>query len=180
MIFPGMTAGGKARVGVLLGLALVMGSGCDRLHRPEPAPPPATTWKSPAPLADIAIVPKRKPAAPAPVRRVRAVETPPPAAEVPPASETAGLLPVRGLDIRGFSETQTRLMLGPPAEERLRVPSKVWRYSVSQCSVDVFLSLDLEKQAYRVLDTSIVRADAPDMLPGRCLGLIQEAHRAQS
>lgn len=82
----------------------------------------------------------------------------------------------------GLRESQVSAYLGRPGTVRQEGPATVWRYSVSQCWVDVFFFSDLATGNRQVLTYEIEteRLGEQQGAPGRCLQLIQNEFERKS
>lgn len=139
-------------VTALLGL-----SACAAVGPDQPAPPArpagtAASGRAPSPVAPPPARPTVKPTA-----ELGALRPPPrPGADAP-------AVPPK---LVGLSEDETVTLLGPPSEEAVEPPGKVWLYRAGGCQLSVHLFPDMEKGGFYALDY------AADSGRDACLGKV--------
>ncbi|HJS33625.1 MAG TPA: hypothetical protein VJ924_16650, partial [Alphaproteobacteria bacterium] len=75
------------------------------------------------------------------------VARPPPSPVTPPAPTP----PQPGIKLVGLSQPETAEILGQPAQESDAAPAKVWRYRASECVLDVYFYLDVQRNGFYAL-----------------------------
>jgi hypothetical protein len=73
------------------------------------------------------------------------------AARATPNPATPRPQPSAEIKVVGLSQAETAALLGPPASEAEQPPAKVWRYKVSECTIDVYFYLDVARNAFYAL-----------------------------
>ncbi len=72
---------------------------------------------------------------------------PPPPPTTPPAAPPSQ----PGIKLVGLSQPETASILGQPAQESDAAPAKVWRYRASECVLDVYFYLDVQRNGFYAL-----------------------------
>jgi hypothetical protein len=130
-------------------------------HKPPP-PPKRTVVRKPADR----VTPKEEtPPAPPPAA-VLAADAPPMA--VPPPAQP----PLR---LIGLDETETRRLVGAPAEVVERAPAVVWAYESAGCRLELSFYMDMASQALRVLTTEAKPKGEPGLTGDACVGSVRTA-----
>lgn len=150
----------------------------DALFPREPDPVVLTE-----PAAEPVLPPAPKPR---PAARVARLPTPaersqPPSSQSQPQPESPALEAVSPPEIKlvGMSRGEAAMLLGAPTEERDVAPAKIWKFAISECTVDVYFYLDVARNDFYALHynaqdrNGIVTGEAAD----RCLQHIYSENR---
>jgi hypothetical protein len=82
------------------------------------------------------------------------------------------------VNLIGKSESEIRVLLGPPTSEEDRAPGKTWHYRDGQCTVDIQLYPDVQTRTFGTLAYEVKSDDSTD--EGRRLCVAQLKSRTQS
>jgi hypothetical protein len=143
----------------------------------ETAPPPSARATPPRPVATAPTAPDTE----------AGVKPRPLAAKRPgaPTDGQAAALPAQGdlaappLKLIGLTQQETVSLLGAPTAQWDRPPAKVWRYQGPGCAVDVFFYLDVSRNEFSALRTTVAGPDGaapPSAQPNgqQCLNRIHD------
>lgn len=107
--------------------------------------------------------------------------TPPPDSPKPqtvledPPRDDAAATPV---NLIGKSESEIRVLLGPPTSEEDRAPGKTWHYRDGQCTLDIQLYPDVQTRKFGTLAYEVKSNDSTD--EGKRLCMAQLKSRTQT
>jgi hypothetical protein len=82
------------------------------------------------------------------------------------------------VNLIGKSESEIRVLLGPPTSEEDRAPGKTWHYRDGQCTVDIQLYPDVQTRTFGTLAYEVKSDDSTD--EGKRLCVAQLKSRAQA
>jgi hypothetical protein len=110
---------------------------------------------------------------------VRTTDTPEPAKQAVAAQDSPReVTVVAPVDLIGKSESEIRVLLGPPTSEEDRAPGKTWHYRDGQCTVDIQLYPDVQTRKFGTLAYEVKSDDSTD--EGKRLCLAQLKSRTQA
>jgi len=82
------------------------------------------------------------------------------------------------VNLIGKSESEIRVLLGPPTSEEDRAPGKTWHYQDGQCTVDIQLFPDVQTRTFGTLAYEVKSNDSTD--EGKRLCMAQLKSRTQA
>jgi hypothetical protein len=161
------------------GMSLLLLSGCDVARN-------ARSDMSKASDAIASATQSRPNPAHAPARKI---EPPRPAAKPADVSDSAkqatavqessrDVAAAAPVNLIGKSESEIRVLLGPPTSEEDRAPGKTWHYQDGQCTVDIQLFPDVQTRTFGTLAYEVKSNDSTD--EGKRLCVAQLKSRTQA
>jgi hypothetical protein len=134
-----------------------------------PAPAAAVTTGPSTPDIEAGVKPSR------PAKR----------ASLPADSQSAAAVPAPAdlaappLKLIGLTQQETVTLLGTPSAQWDRPPAKVWHYQGLGCTVDVFFYLDVSRNEFSALRTTVAGSDGAPLPNGQpsgqqCLSRIRD------
>jgi len=135
-------------------LGLIAVTGCaerpvDTAEPPSAPPAPAVAAGPSTPDVEAGVKPSR------PVKR----------ATLPAESQSAAAVPApadlgaQPLKLIGLTQQETATLLGTPSAQWDRPPARVWHYQGPDCAVDVFFYLDVSRNEFSALRTTVAGTD---------------------
>ena len=151
------------------GMSLLLLSGCDVARNARTDFSRATDAIASATQSRPTAAPARKADPSTPAKSTAAADPPKAdAASQQPPRDVATAAPV---NLIGKSESEIRVLLGPPTSEEDRAPGKTWHYRDGQCTVDVQLYPDVQTRQFGTLSYEVKSNDSTD--EGKRLCMVQ-------
>lgn len=155
------------------GVGLLLLSGCDVAHNARndfsraTSAIAAATQSRPAP----AQASPRK----ADPRSAAKTTTAPETAKQEIPGDEASAAPV---NLIGKSESEIRVLLGPPTSEEDRAPGKTWHYRDGQCTLDIQLYPDVQTRKFGTLAYEVKSDDSTDEGKRHCVAQLRSRTRS--
>ncbi len=135
-----------------------------------PAPAAAVTTGPSTPDIEVGVKPSRSV-----VKRA----VPPADSQSAVAAPAPADLAARPLKLIGLTQQETVTLLGTPSAQWDRPPAKVWHYQGLGCTVDVFFYLDVSRNEFSALRTTVAGSDGAPLPNGQpsgqqCLSRIRD------